>query len=288
MKTRMTRLGLLAAVTVMTTAASMTQASIIFKMTFDANAVQTPGPTPLLVGAGDIIGTPNGAFVKASDGVNPTNYNIVTAGTGALQGGSALAIVAGNQSGVRYTDSSSSLHLGTSAGRMTGWTSEFFVKFGSNISSPIGGGQWQAYPLLSIVAGTGQNAQLRFTSSISGAASILTELLPIVDGNYHHLAAVCSYSNDTTASMYIYVDNVLRASVLNITTTDGVYFNSTNYAIGVGQYEWQTAANGAVFDAAALSNTALAPADFVLQIPEPATLALLACGGLMFAGRRRR
>lgn len=283
MKTRRNRLSVLAAVSVITTAASMAPAATIWKVTFDNAPVGTP-PATYTLGANDI--SPANA-VWTYENIDAGSYAQITAATGGLQGGNAYYMSNGGgwgshgEGGYRLSGTGGQSNF-TAVG--SGFTLETVANL-SNVGGHIIFTSWQLYFGLDLVQGTGSNAQLKFFGGSQGATPATTGLLPICDSDYHHFAAVYTRLAGGMSTIDVYVDGQIEA-----TNTYSESTNLMNYdamVIGNGQYAWPHNVIGYI-DAAAYSNAPLAPADFVFPIPEPASLGLLALGGLMIAGRRRR
>jgi len=263
-------------------------ADTIWKLTFD-NAPLGDAPATYTPGAGEI--SPAGVVWTRESSETGTDIVSTPGGKGIqVAGGSWSSQAAGYYSVA--TGGSWNIAPGQ------GITMETVAKF-DPWSSTNGGGTvmqygWQSYPLVTIdTLGNGttdKTAKLHFNVSgwagapIPANEAIDTAALTLVDGNFHHIAAVLNNAlNGDTSYIQLYVDGVSQGQVTWTSPGLSLAFNGSQMAIGSNYNHWPLGMSG-VIDAAAGSNAALAPGSFV--IPEPATMLILGLGSLLVFRRK--
>lgn len=110
-------------------------------------------------------------------------------------------------------------------------------------------------------------------------------------GQWYHLALV--FDKDVSGSddrLALYINHQLVDEETGSDLGD-VYYSNDELVIGAGNFnafddEWRRNFGGLI-DEVRLSNEALGPGQFLINIPEPATLGLLTLGGLALIRRRR-
>jgi hypothetical protein len=247
-----------------------TVAGVAYRVDFDHAALGTPGQKPLGTGGNDFI-KGGGTFVPD----NASNVTIVASDAKAFQGGKALKnIFAGTVDpnkgdGYRIVGSTGSFTMVPA----TGFTIEMVLKFEAQPGwdgMPILTGGWQFYPGIFVERESGQDTKVAFYTGLPGAHRLWTGLVPLVGTGWHHLAVTAkSADGGVTITKKIFIDGVEKASE-TITWGVGnraVNINDTN--TGSGQYIHQPGPAGLWIDAAAMSDTALTPATFVLPTKAP-------------------
>lgn len=245
-------------------------AGVVFKITFDNADVQTPAPAAYIPGSGEISFPGYGGYWTNNTGGLPIGHSI-EATPGGLQGGRGLRVPGGGwgtaYSGYHHRGGGGLPQLSLNAAGK-GFTMEISCLF-SNRTGQLMASGWNIYPALSTTAGSGNNMTVTFSFTHT-STNATTPSLPLADGKHHHIAAVYTLGAiGALTKLQVYVDRVLVASNAYLETAS-YYLNAGDSAVGKGYNDWPYSSS-ALIDAAALSDTPLEPAAFVLPTSAPAT-----------------
>lgn len=226
-------------------------ANIIYMVKFDNLSTGT-APNTFTVGAGEI---------SPADWVAYTpNQNMIVS----TPQGKGLEVVPGDWSngpfcGYKLAANSTQLQL-TQPG--DGVTYEIVAQF-DNVTGKVFGGGWNLYARMHIIADSGDNAYLQFDN---GTPVATTDLLPICDGQYHHVAGVFTFGGqNNTSTLKIYVDGQLEATA-SYTETQSMYYVNAEQSTIARYYGdgWPDTMQG-VIESASMVQGALIPESFVLM-----------------------
>jgi len=313
----MNQLGMLAAVGMMLGIGSATQASTILELSFNNDQTVTTGTAdnPYTMAPGDIA--PAGMTtlrIDGATGIAPAivatpgtdNYGLQLSGHGGwdnYNGGYKIT----SDHRLTFGDHPEYGYFPDPTTKATGLTLDAVVKFNAASDGYIlgksGRSTWtDAYGYLKQNMWTGN--QLQFTMALgTDMEKTITwnDSALIGDGLFHHIQGVFSYAEPTStwsggtpgvgtetltptgdSVVSLYVDGELKGSISYLETRKNYQMTLNGAGIGNGANFWPTVTFNGVIDSVAIYN---AP---VSVVPEPATLALLVCGGLMIAGRRKR
>lgn len=147
----------------------------------------------------------------------------------------------------------------------------------------VGAGPQALFYLSVAATGAGGEFRVELMNASNVDVQVNSSVIPVAN-TWYHVAAV---GDATAGTLSLYVNGTLVGSA---TGYNGLLNASTAWDLGRGQYKGGVAdrMNGSI-DNVRFSDVALAPSQFLnaLAVPEPASMGLLALGGLAIVRRRR-